>query len=70
MLTDYPTRWAFAQLSLSIWNPALMDFIREPARRRQKRLYYRAKGIVCHDRVLRGVDPLPEVPKESPDAQS
>ena len=57
-MNDHTVRWLSAQLSLSIWNPGLMDFIRDPARKRRKRLYYRAKGIVCHDRMLRGADPL------------
>lgn len=54
----YATRWALAQWALAIWNPHLMDWIPYPARRRQKCLYYRAKGIVCHDRVLRGQSAL------------
>lgn len=46
--------WTLAQWLLSIWNPDLMNFIREPARRRQMRMFYRAKGIVLHDRALCG----------------
>jgi hypothetical protein len=39
---------------LDIWNPDKMDFIPDPKRRRQKRLYYRVRGLVEHDRVLNG----------------
>ena len=52
-------RWVFAQWVLAIWNPGLMDFIRDPARRRGRRLYYRTKGIVLHDRELNGEAPRP-----------
>jgi len=46
--------WLIAQWVLSIWNPDLMDFITSPARRRSRRNFYRAKGIVQHDRALNG----------------
>lgn len=51
------TRLLEATCLLQIWNPDLMNFIDEPARRRQMRLLYRAKGIVLHDRALNG-EPL------------
>lgn len=36
-----------------------MGFIRDPARRRGRYLYYRTKGIVLHDRELNGEAPRP-----------
>ena len=47
-------RWLEAMLCLQIWNPDLMNFIRDPKRRAYQRLHYRARGIVCHDRALNG----------------
>ena len=46
--------WLIAQWVLSIWNPDLMDFIASPKRRRGRKNFYRAKGIVLHDRALNG----------------
>lgn len=43
--------YVFAQWVLSIWNPALMNFLPEP-KRTSKMLFYKAKGIVLHDREL------------------
>ena len=45
--------WVLAQWCLSIWNPDLMNFL-QGTRRRQKRLFYKAIGIVVHDRALNG----------------
>lgn len=45
--------WVLAQWALSIWNPDLMNFL-SGRRRRQKRLFYRAAGVVAHDRALNG----------------
>ena len=45
--------WVLAQWCLSIWNPDLMNFL-QGTRRRQKRLFYKAVGIVVHDRALNG----------------
>ena len=47
------TLQALAFWALSIWDPAKMDFLRG-RRRARLRLYYRAKGIVMHDRILNG----------------
>ncbi|MGX5662204.1 hypothetical protein [Diaphorobacter nitroreducens] len=47
-------RWALGQWLLAIWDPDLMNFVREPKRQRQRRMFYRAKGVVLHDRALNG----------------
>lgn len=47
-------RWALAQWLLAIWNPDLVDFLRDAKKRRRSRLRYRSKGIVLHDRALNG----------------
>ena len=47
------TLQALAFWALSIWDPAKMDFLCG-RRRARLRLYYRAKGIVMHDRILNG----------------
>lgn len=47
-------QWGVAQWMLAIWNPDLMNFIRDDKRRRNRRLYYRAKGVVVHDQALNG----------------
>lgn len=44
--------WVFARWVLAIWNPDRMNFIRCPKRRAGRCLFYRAKGIVLHDRCL------------------
>lgn len=45
--------WVLAQWCLAIWNPDLMNFL-TGIRRKQKRLFYRAMGVVTHDRALNG----------------
>lgn len=45
--------WVLAQWCLSIWNPDRMDFLKG-ARRKKKRLFDKAMGIVTHDRALNG----------------
>ena len=47
------TLQALAFWALSIWDPTKTDFLRG-RRRARLRLYYRAKGIVMHDRILSG----------------
>jgi len=47
-------QWFEAMVYLGIWNPDLMNFIRNPKRRAYQRLNYRARGIVWHDRALNG----------------
>lgn len=57
--------WLAAQLFLEIWNPDLMNFIRNPWRRAYQRLNYKARGIVWHDRALNGAWlPVPSTEKE------
>lgn len=46
--------WVLSQWCLAIWNPKLMDFIPNKHRRDRRKLFYRAMGIVTHDRVLNG----------------
>ena len=46
--------WVLAQWCLSIWNPSLMDWVPDKKRRNSRRMFYRAMGIVVHDRVLNG----------------
>lgn len=46
--------WLIAQWVLSIWNPDLMNFVTSPTRKRSLKNFYRAKGIVLHDRALNG----------------
>ena len=46
--------WVLAQWCLSIWNPSLMDWVSDKKRRNNRRMFYRAMGIVAHDRVLNG----------------
>lgn len=41
-----------AYCALLIWNPDLMNFIKDKNRRRSRRLFYRAMGLVEHDRML------------------
>lgn len=45
--------WALAQWCLAIWDPDKVNFL-VGKRRRQVRLYYRASGVVTHDRALNG----------------
>jgi hypothetical protein len=52
-VTNNP-RWLTAQWILSIWNPELWQTRGAIGLRR--RLHYRAKGIVWHDRILNGRD--------------
>ena len=46
--------WVLSQWCLAIWNPNLMDFIPNKHRRDSRKLFYRAMGIVTHDRALNG----------------
>ncbi len=46
--------WVLSQWCLAIWNPNLMDFIPNKDRRDSRKLFYRAMGIVTHDRALNG----------------
>lgn len=46
--------WVLSQWCLAIWNPKLMDFIPNKHRRDSRKLFYRAMGIVTHDRALNG----------------
>ena len=46
--------WVLSQWCLAIWNPKLMDFIPNKHRRDSRRLFYKAMGIVTHDRALNG----------------
>ena len=58
--------WLEAQLCLAIWNPDLMNFIRNPWRRAYQRLNYKARGNVWHDRALNGAWlPVPSTEKEA-----
>jgi hypothetical protein len=41
-----------ALAALHIWDPCKMDFIRDRDRRNQRKLFYRAMGLVQHDRFL------------------
>ena len=49
-----PYEWVLSQWCLAIWNPNLMDFIPNKHRRDSRKLFYRAMGIVTHDRALNG----------------
>lgn len=43
-----------AQCMLHIWNPALWDYFPNKKIAAQKKLFYRAMGIVQYDRALNG----------------
>lgn len=57
------TSWLLAQAVLHVWDPTKWSLIRDPKWRRRCELFYRAKGIVCHDRALNG-EPILREPEE------
>ena len=46
------TRWVTGQVMLHIWNPEIWAWCNDKVMKRKNQLYYRAKGIVQHDRAL------------------
>ena len=55
---DGRVEWVLGDLAT--WDPDRWNWLKRPARRRVMRLYYRAKGIVLHDRLLCGESVLRE----------
>jgi len=45
-------RWVEAQTAMWIWNPELWCFHPNKETKARKQLFYRAKGVVLHDRLL------------------
>ena len=50
--SEKENRLLTAMLALFIWNPELFRFFPDPRKKQQLMLYYRAKGVVLHDREL------------------
>lgn len=53
-ITAWTERLLSAMLMLSIWNPDTWNFYPNKRRKQQIKMYYRAMGIVLHDRELNG----------------
>lgn len=45
-------RWVTGQMMLYIWNPEIWTFCRDKRMKRKNEVFYKAKGIVQHDRAL------------------